>query len=289
MKTYKAIIFDWDGTAVPTRAAPVDVVLPLMVQLLEKGILLNIISGTTYEKIADGSLHDGIPIPARANLYLGLGRGAFNYGFDPEGSPVILENAVPESADELLRIHEAAFRVHTHLLREFGYETDIVFSRPNYCKIDLLVNLNRGDALFLQPGEIDSVNRELARHGLEGGMQALIRRVLDLTKDLHPGLQVTTDAKYLELGLTTKADNVRFFLDSIAFPRGLTAEDCCFWGDEFTYLDEGVPGSDALMMIDSSRAADFFDVSPSPRRLPYGVQSTGGGVPDFIRFLESQL
>ena len=84
-KKYKAIFFDWDGTAVLSRKAPVDDIIPPMTKLLEKGVKLAIISGTTYENIAFGRLHELIPAEARKNLYLGLGRGVYNDGYNEKG------------------------------------------------------------------------------------------------------------------------------------------------------------------------------------------------------------
>ena len=49
MKKYKAIFFDWDGTAVLSRTAPVDEVVVPMKKLLAQGIRLVIVSGTTIE------------------------------------------------------------------------------------------------------------------------------------------------------------------------------------------------------------------------------------------------
>ena len=48
-KAYRAILFDWDGTAVLSRDASVDEVVPLMRALLEKGVVLVVISGTFLE------------------------------------------------------------------------------------------------------------------------------------------------------------------------------------------------------------------------------------------------
>ncbi|MFQ7552920.1 MAG: hypothetical protein ACLRMZ_24850 [Blautia marasmi] len=53
-KQYKAIFFDWDGTAVISRKAPVDDAVAVMKPLLAKGIKLVVVSGTTYENIAGG-------------------------------------------------------------------------------------------------------------------------------------------------------------------------------------------------------------------------------------------
>ena len=57
MKHYKAIFFDWDGTAVLSRKAPVEDAVNAMRPLLDKGVKLCIVSGTTYENIAGGKLH----------------------------------------------------------------------------------------------------------------------------------------------------------------------------------------------------------------------------------------
>ena len=43
-KTYKAIFFDWDGTAVMSRQAPVEETVQAMKPLLQKGIKLIIVS-----------------------------------------------------------------------------------------------------------------------------------------------------------------------------------------------------------------------------------------------------
>ena len=51
MKHYKAIFFDWDGTAVLSRKAPVEDAVNAMRPLLDKGVKLCIVSGTTYENI----------------------------------------------------------------------------------------------------------------------------------------------------------------------------------------------------------------------------------------------
>lgn len=138
MKQYKAIFFDWDGTAVLSRKAPVEDAVNAMRPLLEKGVKLAIISGTTYENIAGGKLESYFTPKQLQNLYLGLGRGAYDYGFDAEGKPVVLANRVPD-AKGILAIHDACYRIHRVLLEQHGMNTDIVFSRPNYCKRRLVL------------------------------------------------------------------------------------------------------------------------------------------------------
>ena len=152
MKHYKAIFFDWDGTAVLSRKAPVEDAVNAMRPLLDQGVKLCIVSGTTYENIAGGKLHSYFTPKQLENLYLGLGRGAFDYGYDATGQPTILVDRVPD-AKGILAVHDACYRIHRELLEKYGMNTDIVFSRPNYCKIDLMPANNRGENLFLQEGE----------------------------------------------------------------------------------------------------------------------------------------
>ena len=50
----------------------------------DKGVKLCIVSGTTYENIAGGKLHSYFTPKQLENLYLGLGRGTFDYGYAAE-------------------------------------------------------------------------------------------------------------------------------------------------------------------------------------------------------------
>lgn len=282
MKQYKAIFFDWDGTAVLSRKAPVEDAVNAMRPLLEKGVKLAIISGTTYENIAGGKLESYFTPKQLQNLYLGLGRGAYDYGFDAEGKPVLLANRVPD-AKGILAIHDACYRIHRVLLEQYSMNTDIVFSRPNYCKIDLMPENNRGDNLFLQEGEAEKLQRILTSHGIES-IETLIKMAESFGTDKMP-LRATTDAKYLEVGPTGKSDNA----DALFERFGFDAEDCCFWGDEFIGVTDSIFGSDAGMLTGKTCNADFFDVSNLSGTRPKHVKVLKGGICTFLDFLKAQL
>lgn len=286
MKKYKAIFFDWDGTAVLSRRAPADEAAARMKPLLQQGVKLVIVSGTTMENLAGGSLHTYFTEEELGNLYLGLARGAYNYRYEC-GKPMVFAHEIPDS-ETLLLIHRAAYAVHEELLRSYGFPTDIVFTRPNYCKIDLMVENNRGDLLFFQENELEALKESLLSHGFQGG----IRGLLDLAKEKGSsyGLSLlpTTDAKYLEAGLSSKSDNVNTILSLLKKECGILAEDCCFFGDEFIGMEAGIYGSDSFMMTEETKAGDFFDVSVAAGQRPEGVQVLGGGVDTFLRFLEEQ-
>lgn len=286
MKKYKAIFYDWDGTAVVSRTAPVDKVIKPMTELLKQNVKLIIISGTTYENINGGLLHTLIPAQYLNNLYLGLGRGAYDYGF-AEGEPVLMKCILP-NAEEKILIHKITFSIHEYLLQNYGLNTDVVFSRPNYCKLDIMVEKNRNDKLFLQTDEISQAETLLKEHGLKNGLTDIIKICKDIANGYDTRIDVTTDAKYVEIGMSTKSDNVDYFMDEIIAANDITKEECCFFGDEFTYLTDDIKGSDAYMITDKTMDCDFFDVSHTPLKLPDNVVHLGGGTDKFIDFLERQ-
>jgi hydroxymethylpyrimidine pyrophosphatase-like HAD family hydrolase len=284
LKQYKAIFFDWDGTAVTSRKASPEPVIGPMKALLQKGVPLVIISGTTYENIAGGKLESYFAPQELQSLFLGLGRGAFNYRYDENGKPVVWKNRVP-SKEELLKIHEVCFGIHQRLLGDYDIRTDIVFSRPNYCKIDLMVENDRGESLFMQGGEIEALKRHLEAHGVTGGLRELLALSDMLAQEHGMKLSATCDAKYLEVGPTDKSDNVDDILAMLVEERGIRPEDCAFWGDEYIGADESLFGSDSFMITEKSKAGDFYDVSETDGKRPENVTRIGGGVGAFIGFL----
>lgn len=283
MKHYKAIFFDWDGTAVLSRKAPVDEAVEAMRPLLDKGVKLAIISGTTYENIAQGRLHSYFTPEQLQSLYLGLGRGAYDYGFDREGKSVLLKDRTPDTKG-LLAVHDACYQIHRILLERYGMHTDIVFSRPNYCKIDLMPNQNRGENLFLQKGEAEMLQSILNRHQI-GSIETLIQMAESFGTEQMP-MRATTDAKYLEVGPTGKSDNVDALFT--LFTKQAKPEECCFWGDEFVGVADSIFGSDAGMITSLTKTCDFFDVSELDGVRPRGVKQLGGGVETFLEFLRKQ-
>lgn len=286
-KGYRAIFFDWDGTAVTSRKAPVDEIVSRMKGLLNKGIKLAIISGTTIENIAGGRLQDYFTEKELENLFLGLGRGAYNYKFNKNKNLELFNSMIPEKS-VLLDVHKACFDIHMKLLEDYDYKTDIVFSRPNYCKIDIMVDNNRGEQLFLQENEVDILKENLTRHGFNEGILELIKISEEIGKKYGLDLVVTTDAKYLEVGVSSKSDNVNTILRYFKDEFGILPEECSFWGDEYIGIDEGLYGSDSFMITDSSKNGDFFDVSNLKGKRPEEVIILSGGVERFLEFLSSQ-
>lgn len=282
---YKAIFFDWDGTAVVNRSAPVDEIVKPMKALLQKGVKLIIVSGTTYEKIANGSLHSYFSKEELANLYLGLGRGAYNYYFK-DGNLEILKSMIPDKKG-LLKIHDICYEIHRSLLEQYDFPTDIVFTRPNYCKIDLMVDNIRGTELFMQDDEVENLKNLLKDHGIQEGLKSLIALAGEIGATHGIPVSATCDAKYLEVGTSCKSDNVDIMLNHFK-NEGIGPEDCSFWGDEFVGIEEGIFGSDSFMITEQSKSGAFFDVSEMAGQRPGNVNVVGGGIKTFENFLWEQ-
>ena len=285
-KKYKGIFFDWDGTAVLSRKAPVEEIVKAMGPLLDQKVNLVIVSGTTMENIAGGKLDSYFTKEQLEHLYLGLGRGAFNYRYE-NGQEIVFSDMLPDRK-LLSDIHRICFDSHMELLEKYGMNTDIVFSRPNYCKIDLMVENQRGDNLFMQGNELDLLKDCLKKHGVEGGLQGL----LDISEaaGARYGITVkpTCDAKYLEVGISSKSDNVDRILEYLEEKEGISPQECSFWGDEYVGIEEGIYGSDSFMKTEKTAAGEFFDVSQVPGKRPEGVVQLGGGVERFLEFLKEQ-
>ncbi len=65
--------------------------------------------------------------------------------------------------------------------------------------------------MHLSRDEIEQVSEQLLCNGYNKGLSGLLSDVDDLGRGMGLSVEATTDAKYLEVGLTTKADNANFF------------------------------------------------------------------------------
>ena len=118
-----------------------DQAVAAMKPLLNQGVSLDIVSGTT--NIAGGMIEKYFSEKELDNLFLGLGRGAYNYAFR-DGEPFLFHDMLPD-AENLEKIHRICFEVHMELKKRYHFNTDIIFSRPNNCKIDLIPEAVRGE------------------------------------------------------------------------------------------------------------------------------------------------
>ena len=85
-----------------------------------------------------------------------------------------------------------------------------------------------------------------------------------------PNARISSDAKYVEIGLTDKADAARWTFADL-WEHGITAADVLVAGDEFGILG-GVPGSDSLILVPEAEGALAITVGAEP----FGARRRGG-------------
>ena len=126
-------------------------------------------------------------------------------------------------------------------------------------------------------------------HGIEGGLQALMDLSLEVGEKYGVKVAPTCDAKYLEVGISSKSNNANTIFKKLQeVDADLKAADCSFWGDEYVGIEEGIFGSDSFMYTETTKGGDFFDVSNVTGERPEKVKVLGGGVEAFLKFLKEQ-
>lgn len=151
-----------------------------------------------------------------------------------------------------------------------------------------MVENQRGDNLFMQEDELGCLRETLKEHGMEDGLSGLIYLAKQTGKKYGIDVAPTCDAKYLEVGVTSKSDNVNVILEKICAENNIKPEECTYWGDEYVGIEKDIFGSDSFMKTEKSQNGDFYDVSEVTGERPSGVQKIGGGVDRFLCFLHEQ-
>ena len=142
--TFEALVFDWDGTAVPDRRADAAPVRERVEQLSGAGVHLFVVSGTNVDNI-DGQLLARPNGPGQLFLCCNRGSEVFEVGRD-EPVLVVRRNA---STDESAALDRAADRA-ADVLRARGLVVNVVRDRLNRRKIDLIP-----EAEWADPNKVD--------------------------------------------------------------------------------------------------------------------------------------
>jgi trehalose/maltose hydrolase-like predicted phosphorylase len=281
-RRFEAIIFDWDGTAVPDRKADSAGLRELVEAACGAGLELAVVTGTHVGNV-DGQLRARPAGPGR--LYLCMNRGSEVFRADESG--VHLLERREASAGEEVALDEAAKQT-VSLLRERGLHAEIVSQRLNRRKIDLIPEPEWIDPPKARIAELlAAVEARLADAGLDGLAEAvgLAQRAAE-----DAGLtdaRVTSDAKHIEIGLTDKADAAHWVFGDL-WKRGIAPGLVLVAGDEFGPLG-GLPGSDSLLLVEESARAAVVSVGAEPTGVPDGVIHLPGGPEAFSAVLADQL
>jgi trehalose/maltose hydrolase-like predicted phosphorylase len=281
-RRFEAVVFDWDGTAVPNRQADAARVRELVEELCALGLDLGIVTGTHVGNV-DGQLRARPPGPGR--LYLCLNRGSEVFLADEEGVRLVDRRQASPEEDAAL---DAAAEATVEALARRELRAEIVSQRLNRRKIDLIPDPEWAEPPKARIGELlAAVQGRLRAAGLAG-----LREAVELAEReaRHAGLvdpRVTSDAKHVEIGLTDKSDSAHWLLAELG-RRGISPGLVLVAGDEFGPLG-GLPGSDSLLLLPDAARVTAASVGTEPAGTPAEVLHLGGGPERFLALLEDQL
>jgi trehalose/maltose hydrolase-like predicted phosphorylase/hydroxymethylpyrimidine pyrophosphatase-like HAD family hydrolase len=281
-RTYAAVVFDWDGTAVPDRRASARRLRTRLERLSGLGVHAVVVSGTHVGNV-DGQLQARPAGPGE--LLLALNRGSELFRVTETG-PRLLNRRVETEANA--RLLDRAATTVAAALRDRGLPVEIVSHRINRRKIDLIPEPAWADP---PKAEIDrlvvAVGERVRRAGL-GSLAEVVALATELARECGiADPRVTSDAKHVEVGLTDKADSMRAVLRCLD-DLGVGADLVLVAGDEFGDLG-GVPGSDSLLLVPEAEGATFVSVGREPAGVPVGVRHLGGGPTAFVGLLDGQI
>ena len=281
-RRFRMIVFDWDGTAVPNRQAPIGRLKDKTERLLGEGILFVVITGTNLDNI-HCQFTEKIRKELRGGIIIYCNRGSEVYGFNDTGETFpIFRHEATEFENHVM--DEVAAEMQS-ILAEKSITSQIVSNRMNRRKIDLLPGWEVekseiGDALI-------SVQNMLEKAGISGGIEWAADKLSSLARDKGlDDLRITSDVKHLEFGLTDKSDSVEYIMEKLLPERGLSLDDVIFIGDEFGEVG-GFIGSDSLMMKPASTQGGLFiSVGKEPNGVPDGVIHYRHGPEGFMEILD---
>lgn len=287
-RRFKMIVFDWDGTAVASRAHPADGILWRSEALLDRGVWLAAVTGTTFANLSS-QFASRLSPSVRQRAVFCTNRGSEVCGFSADGRDALRLHArvATEAEDEAM--DRAAQRIQHELHEQYGLKTEIIHGRMNRRKLDLIPLPQWADPPKEQlPALHRAVEARLASCGVSGGLAEIVARTRAICADEGIDARVTTDVKHVELGLTDKSDSVRYLIEQVAKPNAISASEILILGDEFGPIG-GVEGSDHKLLIPAVRDSLCISVGSEPCGVPAGVVHLGGGADTFADILEAQM
>jgi trehalose/maltose hydrolase-like predicted phosphorylase len=281
-RRFEAVVFDWDGTAVPDRAADASELRKLVEELVPLALDLIVITGTHVGNV-DGQLGARPAGPGR--LFFCVNRGSEVYAATEDGLELVeARQATPEEDAAL----DAAAAATIEELGRRGLHAEVVSQRLNRRKIDLIPEPEWADPPKARITELlAAVQARLRDAGLSGIDDAV---EVSLAAAEAAGLadpKVTSDAKHVEIGLTDKADSARWAFAELR-RRGIGPGLVLIAGDEFGPLG-GLTGSDSFLLVPEGARATAVTVGAEPTGVPADVIELGGGPDAFLRILADQL
>ena len=189
-RRFEAIVFDWDGTAVPDRRADATRIRRLVEEAAGHGLELAIVSGTHVGNV-DGQLAARPAGPG--GLILALNRGSEVFSVDREGPQLAYRRVATAEEDVAL---SGAARLMVERLAARGLAARVVSERLNRRKIDLIPEAEWEEPPKARIAELlAAVEARLTAAGIAGLPEAVeIARTAAAEVGLADA-RVTSDAK----------------------------------------------------------------------------------------------
>jgi hypothetical protein len=283
---FELIVFDWDGTAVPDRTTPVPALNTAMASLLAAGVWLAPVTGTKVEHLERQSFEQIAP-PLRGRLRVLTNRGSEVWGYGEGGQRVALYRRVA-SADEEAQLTRAAEELRKRL-GERQLETSIIYDRLNRRKVDLIPLPEWSDPPKARIDELIAATTGRLETAGFASIGEVMRLAAAIARDGGlPDPRVTSDGKYVEIGLTDKSDSIAWIFEHVATTNVIDAAAILIAGDEFGDVG-GFAGSDRRMITPDTRGVRVVSVGREPNGVPPGVIHLPGGPGAFLSILRWQL
>jgi hypothetical protein len=178
-RRFEALIFDWDGTAAPDRAADAAAVRAAVQDACALGLDVAVVSGTHVGNI-DGQLRARPRGPGELHLLLNRGSEVFRAG---TGGVELLERRTASDVQEAALDRAAELAVQR--LGARGLEARVVSQRLNRRKIDLIATVEWADPPKARIAELlAAVQARLREHDLDG-LRAAHRGAGDERRQAH--------------------------------------------------------------------------------------------------------
>jgi trehalose/maltose hydrolase-like predicted phosphorylase len=281
-RRFEAVVFDWDGTAVPDRGADAGDLRVLVEELCARGLDLVVITGTHVGNV-DGQLRARPKGPGR--LYFCVNRGSEAFAAGEQGIELLERRTASDEEEAAL---DAAAAETVAELARLGVTAEVVSQRLNRRKIDLIPEPEWADPPKARITELLAAVQDRLRAAGLAGLGAAVQVAVAAAR--AAGIEdprVTSDAKHVEIGLTDKADSARWAFAELR-RRGVAPGLVLVAGDEFGPLG-GLRGSDSFLVVPEAAGATVISVGAEPSGTPAEVHALGGGPEAFRRILADQL
>jgi trehalose/maltose hydrolase-like predicted phosphorylase len=276
-RRFEAIVFDWDGIAVPGGQADAPRMRRLVEEACGVGIELAIVSGAAVEHV-DGRLKARPGGPG--GLVLALNRGLEVFRVDRDG-PRLVQRRTATFAEQAALSRAAELTVERLAAR--GFKALIVPEQLNRRKIELIPDPEGVDPPRARTDELPTAMQpRLSAAGI-AALSAVVEIARDAAADA--GLadpRVTSDAKHVEIGLTDKSGSTGWIMREL-WRSGIGPGQVLVAGDELEPLGR-FPGSDSNLLVDEA-----LSVGLQAGLFAAGVVRLGGGPEMFAGVLEDQI